>query len=41
LTGEIAFDATGRRVNAFVWLYNIVDNSYPGRMLSLPATAGE
>ena len=41
LTGEIAFDATGRRVDASVWLYNIVDKSYPGRMLSPPATDGE
>jgi ABC-type branched-subunit amino acid transport system substrate-binding protein len=41
LTGEIAFDATGRRVDASVWLYNIVDRSYPGRMLSPPATDGE
>jgi len=33
LTGEIAFDATGRRVDAPVWLYNIVNKSYPGRVL--------
>jgi ABC-type branched-subunit amino acid transport system substrate-binding protein len=41
LTGEIAFDAMGRRVDAFVWLYNIADKSYPGRMLSLQATDGK
>lgn len=41
LTGEIAFDATGRRVDAPVWLYNIVDKSYPGRVLFSQATGGE
>jgi branched-chain amino acid transport system substrate-binding protein len=41
LTGEIAFDATGRRIDASVWLYNIVNNTYPGRMLTYPGTDGE
>jgi branched-chain amino acid transport system substrate-binding protein len=41
LSGEIAFDATGRRIDASVWLYNIVNKSYPGQMLSRPATDGE
>jgi ABC-type branched-subunit amino acid transport system substrate-binding protein len=33
LTGPIAFDTTGRRVDAPVWLYNIVHKDYPGQML--------
>jgi ABC-type branched-subunit amino acid transport system substrate-binding protein len=41
LTGEIAFDAAGRRIDASVWLYNIVNKNYPGRMLSTPGTGGE
>jgi ABC-type branched-subunit amino acid transport system substrate-binding protein len=41
LTGEIAFDATGRRIDASVWLYNIVDKTYPGRMLTSFGTDGE
>jgi ABC-type branched-subunit amino acid transport system substrate-binding protein len=36
LTGDIVFDAAGRRVDAPVWLYNIVDKSYPGRVLVSP-----
>jgi len=36
LTGGIVFDAAGRRVDAPVWLYNIVDKSYPGRVLVSP-----
>jgi branched-chain amino acid transport system substrate-binding protein len=34
LTGNIAFDETGRRRDAPVWLYNIVDSEYPGQVLS-------
>lgn len=34
LTGPIAFDATGRRIDAPVWLYRILDGDYPGQMLS-------
>jgi branched-chain amino acid transport system substrate-binding protein len=33
LTGDITFDAAGRRVDAPVWLYRIVDKDYPGQML--------
>ncbi len=38
LTGDIAFDVTGRRIDAPVWLYKIVNSypvekSYPGRVL--------
>jgi len=36
LTGDIVFDAAGRRIDAPVWLYNIVDKSYPGRVLVSP-----
>lgn len=38
LTGEIAFDAAGRRIDAPAWLYNIVDNYYPGGLLSTRLT---
>jgi len=47
LTGDIAFDVTGRRIDAPVWLYKIVDSypverSYPGRvLLPQPITGGE
>jgi branched-chain amino acid transport system substrate-binding protein len=34
LTGNIAFDETGRRRDAPVWLYKIVDREYPGQVLS-------
>jgi hypothetical protein len=40
LTGEIGFGVTGRRVDAPVWLYNIVDKNYPGRALSPPRVIG-
>jgi branched-chain amino acid transport system substrate-binding protein len=36
LTGDIVFDATGRRVDAPVWLYRIVHGNYPGQMRSSP-----
>jgi ABC-type branched-subunit amino acid transport system substrate-binding protein len=36
LTGSIAFDETGRRLDAPVWLYNIVDREYPGQVLLSP-----
>ena len=36
LTGPIAFDAAGRRVEAPVWLYTIVDRDYPGQMFLTP-----
>jgi ABC-type branched-subunit amino acid transport system substrate-binding protein len=36
LTGIITFDAAGRRVDAPVWLYNIVHKDYPGQMLLTP-----
>jgi branched-chain amino acid transport system substrate-binding protein len=32
LTGDIAFDAGGRRVDAPLWLYQIVGASYPGQL---------
>jgi branched-chain amino acid transport system substrate-binding protein len=32
LTGDIAFDAGGRRVDAPLWLYRIEGASYPGRL---------
>jgi branched-chain amino acid transport system substrate-binding protein len=42
LTGEIAFDRAGRRLDAPVWFYNIVDKSYPGRVLfPQPTTSGK
>ena len=42
LTGDIAFDATGRRVDAPVWLYRIEDEQYPGHVLLSPeAASGE
>jgi branched-chain amino acid transport system substrate-binding protein len=42
LTGAIAFDVAGRRVDAPVWLYRIVDENYPGQALALPpAVSGE
>jgi branched-chain amino acid transport system substrate-binding protein len=42
LTGTIAFDVAGRRVDAPVWLYNITHNEYPGQLLASPeATSGE
>jgi ABC-type branched-subunit amino acid transport system substrate-binding protein len=41
LTGEITFDAAGRRIDAPAWLYNIVDNYYPGRLLSTQLTTSE
>lgn len=34
LTGVIAFDTTGRRIDAPVWLYNIVHKDYPGEVSS-------
>ena len=39
LTGDIAFDAIGRRVDAPVWLYTIKDKQYPGQVLRLPDAA--
>jgi branched-chain amino acid transport system substrate-binding protein len=39
LTGDIAFDATGRRVDAPVWLYSIEDKQYPGQVLLSPDSA--
>jgi branched-chain amino acid transport system substrate-binding protein len=42
LTGDIAFDASGRRVHAPVWLYSIEDEQYPGQVLRSPdAASGE
>jgi ABC-type branched-subunit amino acid transport system substrate-binding protein len=42
LTGDIAFDARGRRTDAPVWLYEIVHSDYPGRVLwSSQATTGK
>lgn len=39
LTGAIAFDITGRRVDAPAWLYNIAHNEYPGQLLASSQTA--
>lgn len=39
LTGDIAFDAVGRRVDAPVWLYGIEDKQYPGQVLLSPGAA--
>jgi branched-chain amino acid transport system substrate-binding protein len=39
LTGAIAFDGTGRRVDAPAWLYNITHNEYPGQLLASPKAA--
>ncbi len=33
LTGDIAFDASGRRVDAPLWLYRIAGASYPGQLI--------
>jgi ABC-type branched-subunit amino acid transport system substrate-binding protein len=42
LTGTIAFDVTGRRVDAPAWLYNIAHNEYPGQLLvSSQSPSGE
>jgi ABC-type branched-subunit amino acid transport system substrate-binding protein len=42
LTGEIAFDVIGRRLDAPVWLYSIEDKQYPGQLLLSPdAVSGE
>jgi branched-chain amino acid transport system substrate-binding protein len=42
LTGDISFDAVGRRVDAPVWLYTIVSDGYPGQALLSPQrTTGE
>ena len=41
LTGPIAFDSDGRRVDAPVWLYNISNNDYPGQVLLSSQVAGE
>ncbi len=38
ITGAIAFDASGRRTDAPVWLYEIVHTYYPGRVLRSPKT---
>jgi hypothetical protein len=34
LSGDIVFDQRGERVNAPVWVYQIVDEAYPGVLLS-------
>ena len=34
LSGEIAFDRQGERVNAPVWVYQMTGTAYPGRLLS-------
>jgi branched-chain amino acid transport system substrate-binding protein len=34
LSGDIAFDQQGQRVNAPIWIYQIVDGVYPGVLLS-------
>ena len=34
LTGDIAFDAGGRRVDAPLWLYQIVGAGYPGQLVT-------
>ena len=34
LSGEIAFDERGRRVDAPIWLYEIVEGQYPGKLLT-------
>jgi branched-chain amino acid transport system substrate-binding protein len=34
LSGDIAFDQQGQRVNAPIWIYRIVDGVYPGVLLS-------
>jgi ABC-type branched-subunit amino acid transport system substrate-binding protein len=36
LTGTMMFDVAGRRVDAPVWLYNIVHKQYPGEVLATP-----
>jgi branched-chain amino acid transport system substrate-binding protein len=36
LTGAIAFDATGRRIDAPVWLYRMAHLNYPGQVLLSP-----
>ncbi len=41
LTGPIAFDSDGRRVDAPVWLYNISNNNYPGQVLLSSQAEGE
>ncbi|GAB4533242.1 MAG: hypothetical protein Kow0063_14970 [Anaerolineae bacterium] len=41
LTGAIAFDADGRRLNVPVWLYKIVDANYPGQRVVLPSLVGD
>jgi len=42
LTGNIAFDVSGLRVDAPVWLYSIQGNRYPGQvLLSTEAASGE
>jgi ABC-type branched-subunit amino acid transport system substrate-binding protein len=33
LTGEIAFDEQGRRIDAPVWLYRLGDGQYPGALV--------
>jgi branched-chain amino acid transport system substrate-binding protein len=33
LSGPISFDSEGRRVNAPLWLYNILNAEYPGQIL--------
>jgi branched-chain amino acid transport system substrate-binding protein len=34
LSGEIAFDQEGERVNAPMWVYQMADGVYPGKLLS-------
>jgi ABC-type branched-subunit amino acid transport system substrate-binding protein len=34
LTGGIAFDSLGRRLEAPLWLYQVVNQTYPGRQLA-------
>lgn len=34
LSGSIAFDRTGGRVAAPVWVYQITDNTYPGKLVT-------
>jgi hypothetical protein len=34
LSGEIAFDESGGRIDAPVWVYQMADGAYPGRLLS-------
>ena len=36
LSGQIAFEAQGRRIDAPVWIYQIANGRYPGRLIDPP-----